>query len=148
MSEFRRQHPVAAITQFLTVIRQNIVTIIIVFFLGSTRSYGDWFWYFLLFGVITALIMGVFGWWKFKYRVFEEELQINKGVLVRNKLYLSKDRIQVIDVTQGDSSTYVRAGEGGGKDGRQRNADSNHQCYHPRRGGRAQERTAETEWES
>ncbi|MEX0844183.1 MAG: PH domain-containing protein [Balneolaceae bacterium] len=100
MSEFKRQHPVAAISQVITMIRQNFITIIILLFIGTSNTEG-YFIYFLVGGFGVALIGGVFGWWVFRYRVFEDELQIQKGVVVKNKLYLSKDRIQVIDITEG-----------------------------------------------
>lgn len=100
MSEFRRQHPVAAIAQLLAVLKQNIVTIIILFFVG-TRNSGDYFWYFFGFGILSALVIGFFSWMRFTYRVEGDELQINKGIFVRKKLYLTKDRIQVIDITEG-----------------------------------------------
>ncbi|MBO6793948.1 MAG: PH domain-containing protein [Balneolaceae bacterium] len=100
MSEFRRQHPIAAVTQLFVVIRQNIVPFIIFVVLGSRNS-GDYFWMIILFGAISTFILGVVSWYRFKFRVIDDELQINKGVLVRKKLYLSKDRIQVIDITEG-----------------------------------------------
>ncbi len=100
MSEFRRQHPIAAVTQLFVVIRQNIVPFIIFVVLGSRNS-GDYFWLIILIGAISTFILGIVSWYRFKFRVIDDELQINKGVLVRKKLYLSKDRIQVIDITEG-----------------------------------------------
>lgn len=100
MSEFRRQHPVAAITQFLGVLRQNIVPIIIFMVVGS-RNTNEYFWYFFVLGVASTLVLGIFGWLRFTYRVDGDELQIKKGVFVRKELYLTKDRIQVIDITEG-----------------------------------------------
>lgn len=100
MSEFKRQHPVAAITRVLELIRQNFVTIIILLFIGSSNTEG-YFLYFLAGGFGVALIGGAVGWWVFKYRVYEDELQIRKGIIVKNKVYMSKDRIQVIDITEG-----------------------------------------------
>ncbi len=100
MSEFRRQHPIAAVTQLFIVLRQNIVPFIVFVVLGSRNS-GDYFWLLLLFGTIATFVLGVVSWFRFTFRVHEDELQINKGVFVRKKLYLSKDRIQVIDITEG-----------------------------------------------
>lgn len=100
MSEFRRQHPIAAVTQFLGVLRQNVVPIAIFLVVGS-RNTDEYFWYFFALGVASTLILGIFSWLRFTYRVDGDELQIKKGVFVRKKLYLSKDRIQVIDITEG-----------------------------------------------
>src|SRR5699024_4132744 len=44
---------------------------------------------------------GVISWLRFSYRVEEGELFIEQGVLVRKKLYLTADRIQVIDISAG-----------------------------------------------
>lgn len=100
MSEFRRQHPVAAVTQFLGVLRQNVIPIIIFLVVGS-RNTDEYFLYFLVLGITSTLVLGIFGWLRFTYRVHEDELQIKKGVFVRKELYLTKDRIQVIDITEG-----------------------------------------------
>lgn len=100
MSEFRRQHPVAAITQLLAVLRQNIVPILIFVFVGA-RNTDEYFWYFFLFGIVTTFFLGIAGWYRFTFRVADDELQIRKGIFVRKKLYLSKERIQVIDITEG-----------------------------------------------
>lgn len=100
MSEFKRQHPIAAVTRVIDVVRQNLVTLLILLFLSTTQENG-YFWYILLLTIGFTLIAGVFGWWFFRYRVIDEELQINKGVIIKKNLYLSKERIQVIDITEG-----------------------------------------------
>jgi len=100
MSEFRRQHPVAAVTQLFAVIRQNIIPFVFFVILGSRNS-GEYFEIIILFGVISTFVLGIVGWYRFTFRVLDNELQINKGIFVRKKLYLSKDRIQVIDITEG-----------------------------------------------
>jgi putative membrane protein len=100
MSEFQRQHPVAAITQLLAVLRQNLVPILIFVFVGA-RNTDEYFWYFFIFGIVSTFFLGIASWYRFTFRVHEDELQINKGIFVRKKLYLTKDRIQVIDITEG-----------------------------------------------
>jgi len=101
MSEFKRQHPAAAVDQLFTLIRKNLVTFIILFFL-STRGNGNSIFLYIFFGsLVLSLVTGFLGWWLFTYRVHNDELQIKKGILVRKNLYLSKERIQVIDLTEG-----------------------------------------------
>ncbi|HBQ59366.1 MAG TPA: hypothetical protein DD671_07015 [Balneolaceae bacterium] len=100
MSEFKRQHPVAAVSRVIDLIKQNFITLLILLFIGTSNSDG-YFLYFIGGGLAIALIGGVFGWWVFRYRVYEDELQILKGVFIKNKVYMSKDRIQVIDITEG-----------------------------------------------
>ncbi|HET8864978.1 MAG TPA: PH domain-containing protein, partial [Gracilimonas sp.] len=100
MSEFRKQHPVAGISQVIDTIKQNFVTLIVLLFIGTTNSEG-YFLYFLGAGLGISFFAGIFGWWFFRFRIFEDELQIEKGIFVKRKVYLSKDRIQVIDITEG-----------------------------------------------
>ncbi|MEX0639152.1 MAG: PH domain-containing protein [Balneolaceae bacterium] len=101
MSEFRRQHPVAAITRAVDLIRDNFITILILMVVGAGGSEGVAFiWWFtgLLFFLLTA---GVADWWRFQYWADKEKLNIRQGVLVRKNLTLTRERIQVIDVTSG-----------------------------------------------
>lgn len=100
MSDFKKQHPVAAVSQVFETIKQNFITIIILLFIGTSNTDG-YFLYFLAAGIGLSLIAGVFGWWVFRYRVKNDELQIRKGVFVKNNIYMSKERIQVIDITEG-----------------------------------------------
>ena len=101
MSQFKRQHPVAAVTRVLNIIKRNIITIIVVFFLG--RSSSD-----LLSNLLSAagiivilLVVGVVSWWRYVYCVEDGELRIEHGVFVRKNIYIPKERIQVIDTTSG-----------------------------------------------
>src|SRR5699024_4343053 len=100
MSEARRQHPVAAITNVLKTVRDNIITILIVLFVGGG---GDVLFnlYILLGLLVFLLIAGVVGWWRFTYEVVDGELRIEKGIFVRKKIYMRRERIQVIDISAG-----------------------------------------------
>lgn len=101
MSEYKRQHWAAAIDQLFNVIKANLIPFVILFVVGTRRSDSMVFWYVLLAGLGFSFITGILSWFLFRYRVFEDELQIKKGIVIRKNLYLSKDRIQVIDVTEG-----------------------------------------------
>lgn len=100
MFEFHRQHPIATVTQFFAVIKQNIVPIII-FIVAGSRNINEHFWVYITLGLVSSLIIGILSWYRFTFRVHEDELQIKKGIFLRKKLYLKKDRIQVIDITEG-----------------------------------------------
>ncbi len=101
MSEFKRQHPAAAVDQLFTLLRKNIITFVVLFFLGTRGDDNRIFFYVFISTFILSLATGFFSWWRFRYRINGDELQIQKGIIVRKHLYLSKDRIQVIDVTEG-----------------------------------------------
>lgn len=102
MFESRRQHPVAAITKVLEIIRGNFITILLILFVGGSgdeQSFLSLSW--ILGTIIILLVWGILSWLRFSYRIEDDELVIEQGVLMRQKLYISKDRIQVIDITSG-----------------------------------------------
>lgn len=100
MFEPQRQHPVAAITKALDVIRGNFITILILLFIGG----GDediLLAYWIVGMAVILLVWGVVSWYRFSFQVADGELRIEQGVFVRKKLYLTSDRIQVIDISAG-----------------------------------------------
>ena len=100
MSEPQRQHPVAAIAKALDIIRANFITIVVILFLGGGEQ-AMFNLYWILGTIVALLVWGVVSWLRFSYQVEEGELRIEQGVLVRKKLYLTSDRIQVIDISAG-----------------------------------------------
>lgn len=100
MSEFQRQHPVAAISGALGLIRGNFITILVFLFVGA-RSENFPFMWWIVGGFFLLLFIGVANWWRFLYKVEDGEVHIKSGIFVRKNLYLTKDRIQVIDITSG-----------------------------------------------
>ena len=100
MSEFQRQHPASAISGAFALIRENFVTILIFLFLGVSNENLDFLWW-ISGGFIILLLLGFGSWWRFEYKIENGELHIRRGLFVRKNLYLTKDRIQVIDITAG-----------------------------------------------
>ncbi|MDZ7771324.1 MAG: PH domain-containing protein [Balneolaceae bacterium] len=101
MSEPTRQHPVAALAKVVDIIRQNFLTILIVVVAGGTSDEAIWNLVGLGGVAVVLLVWGVLDWLRFTYRVEEGELRIHQGVFVRKKLYLTPERIQVINITSG-----------------------------------------------
>ncbi|CAN5376827.1 PH domain-containing protein [soil metagenome] len=100
MFEFQRQHPIAAISRAISLIRGNIVTIIIFLVVGArSESFSFLMWIGGGFGLL--LVLGALDWWRFLFKVEEGELHIKRGILVRKNLYLTKDKVQVIDISSG-----------------------------------------------
>lgn len=100
MSEPKHQHIVAAITQLIEIIRQNWLTILVLFFVGSGSE--SFMGPLIFIGLaILGLVGGVVSWWRFTYQVVDGELRVKQGIFIRKKLYLSQDRIQVIDISAG-----------------------------------------------
>lgn len=97
MSNAQRLHPVSVIFDFIEVIRHTIYIFIPVFF-----GFKDELIYVVLIsaGILLILFISVFlSWWRFTYRIEADEIRIEKGVFVRKKRYISKNRIQSIDLT-------------------------------------------------
>lgn len=100
MFEFQRQHPIAAISRAISLIRGNIVTIIIFLVVGArSESFSFLMWIGAGFGLL--LVLGALDWWRFLFKVEEGELHIKRGIFVRKNLYLTKDKVQVIDISSG-----------------------------------------------
>lgn len=100
MSEFKRQHPVAALSRAFGLLRGNIVTILVFLFVGAQSDTFNFVWW-TIGGFIFLLVIGVANWWRFLYKVEDGLIHIKSGIFVRKNLYLTKDRIQVIDITAG-----------------------------------------------
>ncbi|MDF0727682.1 PH domain-containing protein [Cytobacillus sp. S13-E01] len=104
MSEPRRLHPVAALVNFVKQLKEMFIPVVLFIFFGGQGQ--DTFWqiiYFIGVGVliIILLIVGVLHWYRYTYRVEDEELRIEYGVIVRKKRYIPLERIQTIDVSAG-----------------------------------------------
>ncbi|MCC5934405.1 MAG: PH domain-containing protein [Balneolales bacterium] len=103
MSEPRRQHPVAALTNVLNTLRDLLVPLVIIFFFGGGGGGNGLFsspWYlgsFLMF----LLVLGVARWMRFTYRVEDDEIRIEYGLFVRKRSFIPRHRIQVIDISSG-----------------------------------------------
>lgn len=100
MSEFERQHPVASVSRAFGLIRGNIVTILVFLFVGAQSDSFPFLWW-IGGGFSFLLIMGFANWWRFLYKMDGDTLHIRSGIFVRKDLYLTKDRVQVIDISSG-----------------------------------------------
>nr|GGG87651.1 UPF0699 transmembrane protein YdbT [Virgibacillus oceani] len=100
MFEEKRLHPAVIFFNFIKTLKEAIFPIGAGFFALRNEA----FIYFilasavLLIGLITFSILS---WYRYTYRIEDEELRIEYGVLVRKKRYIPKNRIQSIDLTEG-----------------------------------------------
>jgi len=101
MFELQRQHPAAALANAFDIIRANFITILILIFVGSGGREANFTLYWIIGTFIFLLIWGGISWYRFEFSVSDSELRIEQGVLIRKKLYLTSDRIQVIDISAG-----------------------------------------------
>lgn len=100
MSEARRLHPIAVLFNLLGSVREAIIG-----FLGiGFFSLKEGLWLFISFALIFlvfTIIISFLSWFRYTYRVEEGELRIEYGILIRKKRYISKNRIQSIDLSAG-----------------------------------------------
>ncbi|QQZ09167.1 PH domain-containing protein [Heyndrickxia vini] len=105
MSNYKRLHPITAISNFLKELKQLIAPIIIFFFIGrgdhkeSIWEYSSMF--FMVLMILIVLITGIVKWRRFTYRLEEGELRIEYGLLVKKKRYIPFERIQSLDLSEG-----------------------------------------------
>lgn len=99
MFEPTHQHPVAALTKAFQILKDNIITIIVLLVVGGSNA--QYTVAGLLIFTVLLLIWGVVSWYRFTYQVQDGELHIKQGVFVRKDLYMSGERIQVVDITAG-----------------------------------------------
>lgn len=104
--EFKRLHPLSAWLTSLRILREMLLPLI-VFIATTLFGRGSesplFIWNIGIVGgfVIFVSIWGVLSWMRFKYTVIDGELKIHHGVLIRKKQYISHERIQTIDLTEG-----------------------------------------------
>ena len=89
MFEFQRLHWVASITGVLEVIKQNVLTVIILLIVGS-RNESPYFAWFIGLGLISAFGLGIISWLRFKYQLLEDEIHIHKGILFKKNFIYTR----------------------------------------------------------
>ncbi|GAA0610662.1 PH domain-containing protein [Virgibacillus siamensis] len=98
MSEQKRLHPAAVFFNFIRVVKEAAFAII----LGFISFKDSAFMYFILGAsaiLILMILFSILSWYRYTYRVEDDELRIEYGIFVRKKRYISKNRIQSIDLT-------------------------------------------------
>ena len=102
MSEPRRQHPVAALTNVLRILREMLIPILIILIVGGGGE-RPLMQNLVGLGFLVTILLGwgILSWIFYSYRIEEDELRIEYGIFVKKKLYIPRHRIQVIDVTAG-----------------------------------------------
>lgn len=100
MSEPKRLHPVVIVLTIGKRIKDFIFSFIALFFIWNNGGK------LLLFGASAVVIIGIilvsiFSWLRYTYRLEENELRIEYGVFVRKKRYIPLERIQSLDVSEG-----------------------------------------------
>lgn len=99
MSEPRRLHPIAAVSNVLKTLKDSIIPILIIVVFGNSEGKIQ---LFITIGIIALiLISGILTWLRFTYRIEEGELRIESGLIIRKKRYIPFERIQSLDLSEG-----------------------------------------------
>lgn len=100
MFEQKRLHPAAILFNFIKSLRESLF----IFVLGFITFKDESLFYFILAAsaiLVVLITFSVLSWYRYTYRVEDEELRVEYGILIRKKRYISKSRIQSIDLTSG-----------------------------------------------
>ncbi|MFD1064589.1 PH domain-containing protein [Oceanobacillus locisalsi] len=100
MSEPKRLHPAAILFDIIRILKQSILGILPAAVL--IISDGGLFYLVIGIAVVSALIIlsSVLSWFRFTYQLEEDQIRIERGIIVRKKRTISKHRIQSIDLSQ------------------------------------------------
>lgn len=100
MFEPKRLHPVAVLSGILQTLKEAIIPLVVLLFLGGSSGKGI---QFIIFGVICffLIVFSFLSWIRLTYWVEDGELRIESGVFVRKKRYIRFERIHSIDVSEG-----------------------------------------------
>ncbi|KMY48325.1 PH domain-containing protein [Peribacillus loiseleuriae] len=100
MFEPKRLHPVAVLSSILQTLKEAIIPLVVLLFLGGSSGKGI---QLIIFSVICffLIVFSVLSWIRLTYWVENGELRIESGVFVRKKRYIRFERIHSIDVSEG-----------------------------------------------
>lgn len=100
MFESKRLHPAAILFNLIKTVREFLFAIVLGFITFRDESL---FYFGLIIAVLLVLFItaSVLTWYRYTYRIEEDELRIEYGVFIRKKRFISKNRIQSIDLTSG-----------------------------------------------
>lgn len=102
MSEPKRLHPMAVVSSVFKQLKDMIFPIFAVTVFGRNGSEWGFFSFFLPMAVLAFIVInGILSWYRFTYRIEDNELRIESGVLVRKKRYIPFERIQSLDQSEG-----------------------------------------------
>lgn len=101
MSKPKRLHPIAAIASFLKQLKEMIFPIIASTVFGGGMKEWSGTLFIPLGFVIFALIYGLLTWFRFTYRLEDNELRIESGIFVKKKRYIPFERIQSLNQSEG-----------------------------------------------
>src|SRR5690554_3759247 len=105
-TDFRRLHPLAAWLSSLGTIKEMLIPIIILIlttlFRGGVED-PSFVWKMGFGGIflLFAATRGFLTWLRYSFTITNGELRVERGIFIRTKQFISHERIQTIDLTEG-----------------------------------------------
>lgn len=100
MSNPKRLHPAAILFDIIQALKQSILGILPIAIIVISNGAS----FYLMIGaaaiIVLIILSSVLSWFRFTYQLEEDQLRIERGIIVRKKRTISKHRIQSIDLSQ------------------------------------------------
>ncbi|RHW34867.1 hypothetical protein D1B31_19590 [Neobacillus notoginsengisoli] len=101
MFEPKRLHPAAAVVNTVKQLKEMIIPLATFLLIGSRGGWNKFYLLLAVAGIVFALVTGIVSWLRFTYRIEENELRLEYGVLIKKKRYIPIERIQSVDRIEG-----------------------------------------------
>jgi putative membrane protein len=88
--------------KYYSIIIKQLVPLAIIFFIGKNKA-ATWTQYLLYFVVgvaIVSMIIAIIAYFRFYFHIVDDELLVEKGILIKKKTSIPFDRIQTINIEQ------------------------------------------------
>lgn len=101
MTEKKRMHPITIVVSIVKSIKDGIIPLIFGLIFIMEKIGLPFFILAILALFIIIVIQNIIRWYRFTYRVEENEVRIEYGLFVKKKRYIPIERIQTINLTAG-----------------------------------------------
>ena len=105
MYNYRRQHPLMILFQFLSNVKSLVLPIVIgavIQFLTGEPDDGSKVFLAISGGIITfTMLYNVLGWFFYRYDLKEDALHIKSGIIIKHRRHIKRARVQTTNVEAG-----------------------------------------------
>ncbi len=105
MSDYRRQHPIMILTNFLAQLRSWLLPIVFIVLLqtqfGQRGDFNIGTFIFPLAVVLLAPIYSSIQWFFYRYKLSDNALNIRSGIIIKKRRYIKKERVQTTNLEAG-----------------------------------------------
>ncbi|WLR42143.1 PH domain-containing protein [Bacillus carboniphilus] len=98
MSEAKRLHPIGVLYQIVKVIRESIFPILLLFITDVKEFLNGYLVLVIVIGILLIGLIGFLRWWKFTYRIENDEFRVEQGVFIKKQRYIPIERIHAINI--------------------------------------------------